>query len=179
MNRCKWCNLKNPLYVKYHDEEYGFVHKDDEYLFEMFILESFQSGLSWECVLNKRSAFRKAYDNFDLSKVINYDEQKIKELLNNKDIIRNKLKINASISNAKIFKNIQEEYGSFYNYLCLFSQGLTIYECDKVSNSLSDSIALDLKRRGVKFFGTITCYSFLQAIGIINSHEKGCFLNKK
>lgn len=138
----------------------------------MFILESFQSGLSWECVLNKRSSFRKAYDNFDLSKVINYDDKKVEELLSNKDIIRNKLKINASISNAKVFKNIQEEYGSFYNYLCLFFQGLTIYEYDKVCNSLSDSITLDLKRRGVKFFGTITCYSFLQAIGVINSYEK-------
>ena len=106
MNRCKWCNLKNQLYIKYHDEEYGFVHKNDEYLFEMFILESFQSVLSWECVLNKRSSFRKAYDDFDLSKVINYDDKKVEELLDNKDIIRNKLKINASISNAKIFKNI-------------------------------------------------------------------------
>lgn len=106
MNRCKWCNLKNHLYIKYHDEEYGFVHKNDEYLFEMFILESFQSVLSWECVLNKRSSFRKAYDDFDLSKVINYDDKKVEELLDNKDIIRNKLKINASISNAKIFKNI-------------------------------------------------------------------------
>lgn len=138
----------------------------------MFILESFQSVLSWECVLNKRSAFRKAYDDFDLSKVINYDDKKVEDLLSNKDIIRNKLKINASISNAKVFKNIQEEYGSFYNYLCLFFQGLTIYEYDKVCNSLSDSITLDLKRRGVKFFGTITCYSFLQAIGVINSYEK-------
>lgn len=92
--------------------------------------------------------------------------------MSNKDIIRNRLKINESISNAKVFKNIQEEYVSFYNYLCLFSKGLIIYECDKVSNFLSDSIALDLKRRGVKFFGTITCYSFLQAIGVINSYEK-------
>lgn len=138
----------------------------------MFILESFQSGLSWECVLNKRSAFRKTYDNFDLSKVIKYDDKKVEELLSNKDIIRNRLKINENISNAKVFKNIQEEYVSFYNYLCLFSKELIIYECDKVSNFLSDSIALDLKRRGVKFFGTITCYSFLQAIGVINSYEK-------
>lgn len=102
--------------------------------------------------MNKRSSFRKAYDDFDLSKVINYDDKKVEELLDNKDIIRNRLKINASISNAKIFKNIQEKYGSFYNYLCLFSKELIIYECDKVSNFLSDSIALDLKRKCVKFF---------------------------
>lgn len=137
----------------------------------MIILESFQSVLSWECVLNKRSAFREVYDNFDLTMVINY-KIKNKKLLSNKDIIRNRLKINESISNAKVFKNIQEEYVSFYNYLCLFSKELIIYECDKVSNFLSDSIDLDLKRRGVKFFGTITCYSFLQAIGVINSYEK-------
>lgn len=117
MKRCKWCNLKNEKYIKYHDEEWGVPNFDDKYLFEMLILESFQAGLSWECVLNKREAFEKAYDNFDIEKIINYDETKILELSENKNIIRNKLKIKASINNAKVFKNIKEEYQTFYNYL--------------------------------------------------------------
>ena len=115
--RCKWCNLNNPLYVDYHDNEWGILNLDEKYLFEMLILESFQAGISWECVLNKREAFRKSYDNFDIEKIILYDENKIEELINNKNIIRNKLKIKASIENAKIFKDIENEYGSFKNYL--------------------------------------------------------------
>ena len=107
MNRCKWCNLKNDLYVKYHDSEWGKVNFNEKYLLEMLILESFQAGLSWECVLNKRQAFCLAYDNFEIDKMVNYGEEKINELLTNKDIIRNKLKIRASINNAKIFKEIQ------------------------------------------------------------------------
>ena len=106
MRRCKWCNLENPLYVEYHDKEWGVPNFDDQYLFEMLILESFQAGLSWECVLNKREDFRTSYDNFDIDKVINYDEDKINELLSNEKIIRNKLKINASINNARIFMSI-------------------------------------------------------------------------
>ena len=103
MNRCKWVNEKNILYVKYHDEEWGVPNYDDNYLFEMLVLESFQAGLSWECVLNKREAFRKGFDNFDYTKIVNYKQSKINELLNNKDIIRNKLKITATINNAKVF----------------------------------------------------------------------------
>lgn len=118
--RCSWCNLNNDLYVSYHDYEWGKLNLNDDYLYEMFILESFQAGLSWECVLNKRESFKSAYDNFSLDKVINYDEEKINELLNNKDIIRNKLKINASINNSKIFKSIVLEYSSFKNYLLTF-----------------------------------------------------------
>ena len=118
--RCKWCNLKNELYVKYHDNEWGIPNFDDNYLYEMLILESFQAGLSWECVLNKRESFRKAYDNFDLEKVVSYDDNKINELLNNKELIRNKRKINASINNSRIFKAIVSEHGSFYNYLRTF-----------------------------------------------------------
>ena len=114
--RCKWCNLNNPLYIHYHDNEWGKLNLHDDYLFEMLILESFQAGLSWECVLNKREAFRIAYDNFDINKVCNYDDKKIEELIQNKDIIRNKLKIKASINNAKIFKQITNEYKTFYNY---------------------------------------------------------------
>ena len=179
MKRCKWCNLENEKYIKYHDEEWGKENINDNYLFEMLILESFQAGLSWECVLNKRDAFKKAYDNFDINKIINYDENKINELLNNKDIIRNKLKIKASINNAKIFKKIQNEYKSFNNYLESFTKGITLYEINQTRNELSDLISNDLKKRGMKFVGTIVIYSYLQAIGVIYSHDKECFLYKK
>ena len=178
MERCKWCNLKNELYVKYHDEEWGVRNFDERYLFEMFILESFQAGLSWECVLNKRENFRKAYDNFDIDKICLYDDKKVRELMNNKEIIRNKLKINASINNAKIYKEIANEYGTFYNYLKKYAGEKTIYENDKTTNSISDSISKDLISRGMKFVGSTIIYSYLQAIGIINSHFDYCFMYK-
>ncbi len=176
--RCSWCNLSNPLYIKYHDEEWGKLRTDNQYLLEMLILESFQAGLSWQCVLNKREAFRKAYDQFDLEKVILYDDKKVEKLINNKDIIRNKLKIRASIQNAKIFKDILDEYGSFYAYLCTFTNGETIYELHQTTNTLSDMISHDLKSRGMKFVGSTIIYSYLQAIGIIQSHEEDCWLYK-
>ena len=121
MKRCSWCNLKNPLYIKYHDNEWGALNLDEKYLFEMLILESFQAGLSWECILNKREAFRSAYDNFDIDKIVSYDQNKVNELLSNDKIIRNKLKIKASINNAKIFKSLIKEYNSFYYYLMTFT----------------------------------------------------------
>lgn len=176
MERCSWCNLDNDIYVLYHDNEWGIKNFSDKYLFEMLILESFQAGLSWECVLNKREAFRKAYDNFSLDKVCNYDESKIEELLNNKKIIRNKLKIRASINNARIFKSIVLEMGSFYNYLKMFTEGKIFYEIGLTSSKLSDEISNDLKRRGMKFVGTTIIYSYLQAIGVIYSHEEKCFM---
>ena len=179
MKRCKWCNLKNEKYIKYHDEEWGVPNFDDKYLFEMLILESFQAGLSWECVLNKREAFEKAYDNFDIEKIINYDETKILELSENKNIIRNKLKIKASINNAKVFKNIKEEYKTFYNYLKSYTNDKIIYENDKTTSPLSDEISKDLIKRKMKFVGTTIIYSYLQAIGVINSHEDDCYLYKK
>ncbi len=177
--RCFWCNLNNPLYVEYHDNEWCKPNFNDDYLFEMLILESFQAGLSWECVLNKREAFIKAFDNFDIDRIVGYKEDKVNELLGNKDIIRNKLKIKAAINNANIFKKIQKEYGSFYDYLKIFTKDKIIYENDKTSNSLSDSISNDLKKRGMKFVGTTIIYSYLQAIGIINSHDDDCFSYKK
>ena len=177
--RCYWCNLKNPLYVKYHDEEWGVPNFEEHYLYEMLILESFQAGLSWECVLNKRESFREAYDNFDIEKVILYDEDKINELLSNKDIIRNKLKIRASINNSRIFKKIGNEFGSFYNYLRTFTKDETIYEIEKTTNELSDAISKDLQKRGMKFVGSVIIYSYLQAIGVINSHDKECYLGHK
>lgn len=178
MEICKWCNKNNKKYIEYHNNEWGILNLDDKYLLEMLILESFQSGLSWECILNKRENFRKAYDNFDLKKICLYDEEKIKSLLNNKGIIRNKLKIKASINNAKIFSNIAKEYGSFHNYLKTYTNDKIIYETEKTTSKLSDTISKDLTKRGMKFVGSITIYSYLQAIGIINSHEKGCFLYK-
>lgn len=179
MKRCKWCNENNPLYVEYHDKEWCIPNHDDNYLFEMLILESFQAGLSWECVLNKRNDFIVAYDNFNIDKIINYDENKINELLTNSKIIRNKLKIKASINNAKIFKDIQKEYGSFYNYLLTFTKNKILYEIDKTTNDLSDSISKDLIKRGMKFVGSTIIYSYLQAIGFIYSHDKECFMYKK
>ncbi len=176
--RCEWCNLNNPLYVEYHDNEWCVPAFDDKYLYEMLILESFQAGLSWECVLNKRENFRKAYDGFDLNKVIAYDESKINKLLSNKGIIRNKRKIEASISNSRVFSAIVGEYGSFYNYLRTFTDNKTIHETDKTSNDLSDAISKDLQSRGMKFVGSVIIYSYLQAIGVIYSHSKDCFLNK-
>lgn len=178
MKRCKWCNLNNPIYIEYHDKEWGVMNINDDYLLEMLILESFQAGLSWECVLNKRESFRQAYDNFNIDKICNYTENKIKELSENKDIIRNKLKIKASINNTKIFKSIQKEFGSFSNYLKKFTKDNIIYETDKTTNFLSDDISKDLIKRGMKFVGSTIIYSYLQAIGIIYSHEKECFLYK-
>lgn len=179
MNRCKWCNLNNPIYVTYHDKEWGLLNTDERYLLEMLILESFQAGLSWECILNKRESFKNAYDNFDINKIINYDQTKIDELINNKGIVRNKRKIIASIENAKIFKQIQNEFGSFYQYLCTFTNDATYCEIGLTTNELSDKISLDLISRGMKFVGSTIIYSYLQAIGIINSHEKECFLYHK
>mgnify|MGYP004700517477 FL=1 len=179
MNRCKWCNLNNKKYIEYHDNEWCKLNLNDNYLFEMLILESFQAGLSWECILNKRESFRECYDNFNIDKICNYDDNKVNELLNNKNIIRNKLKIKSSINNAKIFKKIQKEYKSFHNYLKQFTNDEIIYEIDKTHNELSDLISKDLIKKGMKFVGTTIIYSYLQAIGIIYSHDKECYLYKE
>lgn len=176
MKRCSWCNLNNPLYIRYHDEEWGQPNFDERYLLEMLILESFQAGLSWECVLNKREAFRQAYDQFDLNKICSYDETKLQELAQNKGIIRNRLKIKASVENAKIFKAIQKEYGSFYNYLKTFTQGKIFYEVGLTRSKLSDCLSADLKKKGMKFVSTTIIYSYLQAIGVVNSHDENCDL---
>ncbi len=174
--RCIWANPKNELYVRYHDEEWGRPVYDDHRLFEMLILESFQAGLSWECVLNKREAFRKAFDEFDLEKVCAYDEEKMEALKQDSGIIRNRLKIKAAVNNARIYKKIAEEYGSFAQYLWGYTQGQVVYENDKVSSPLSDAISKDLKKRGMTFVGTTIIYAYLQAVGVINSHESNCYL---
>lgn len=178
MNRCKWCNLKNPKYILYHDNEWCRLNFNEEYLIEMFILESFQAGLSWECILNKREALKLAFDNFDIDKISKYNECKINELLENKNIIRNKLKITSAINNAKLIKNIKKEYGSFANYIKKFTGNKIIYETNLITNSLSDTLSKDLQKRGMKFVGSTIIYSFLQAIGIIYSHDEECFLYK-
>ena len=174
--RCRWANPKNERYIKYHDEEWGVPTHDDKKLFEMLILECFQAGLSWECVLNKRDAFREAFDDFDLEKICSYDESKLESLKSNPEIIRNRLKIRAAVINAQVFRAIQLEFGSFAEYLWDWTDGKTIYEKELTSSPLSDSISKDLKKRGMKFVGTTIIYSYLQAVGIINSHEDGCFL---
>lgn len=180
MKRCNWLNLNNPLYVQYHDCEWGVPVHDDNKLFELLLLESFQAGLSWECVLNKRAAFRLAFDNFNADKIANYNEPKIEKLLANKNIIRNKLKIKASITNAKVFKLIQKEFGSFASYIWHFTNNKIIYEeyTLRTTSLLSDQISKDLISRGMKFVGSTIIYSYLQAIGVINAHGKECDLYK-
>lgn len=177
--RCHWANPKNERYVKYHDTVWGAGVHDDAQLFEMLILETFQAGLSWECILNKTDEFRHAFDNFDADKICNYDEMKIAELTNNAGIIRNRRKICAAINNARVFLKIQHEYGTFDKYLWQWTHGHMIYEYGITQSELSDKISDDLRRRGMQFVGTTTIYAYLQAIGIINAHEPGCWLYKK
>ena len=177
--RCRWANPKNDRYIRYHDEEWSVPVYDDHKLFEMLILEGFQAGLSWECVLNKQQDFEEAFDGFDLDKICEYKEEKLLELQNNPGIIRNKLKIKAAVKNAMIFREIQKEYGSFAEYLWKWTEGQVIYENDKTTSELSDAISADLKKRGMTFVGSTIIYSYLQAVGVIYSHEPGCYLEKK
>ncbi len=174
--RCRWANPKNERYIRYHDEEWGVPVHEDRKLFEMLILECFQAGLSWECVLNKQDAFREAFDGFDLDKVCAYDEDKLEALRNNPGIIRNRLKIQAAVTNARIFREIQQEYGSFSEYLWHWTDGEVIYERGLAHSELSDQISKDLKKRGMKFVGTTVIYAYLQAVGVICSHDESCFL---
>ena len=175
-SRCFWANPKNERYIRYHDEEWGQPVYDDKRLFEMLILESFQAGLSWECVLNKREAFREAFDGFDLKKVCGYQEEQVERLMQNKEIIRNRRKITAAIKNANIFLEIQKEFGSFSDYLWHFTGHEIIYETGKTTSELSDTVSADLYKRGMRFVGSTIIYSYLQAVGIIYSHEDGCYL---
>ena len=177
--RCRWANPKNDRYIRYHDEEWGVPVYDDHKLFEMLILEGFQAGLSWECVLNKQPAFEEAFDGFDLDKICEYKEEKLLELQNNPGIIRNKLKIKAAVRNDLVFREIQKEYGTFAEYLWKWTKGQVIYENDKTTSELSDAISADLKKRGMTFVGSTIIYSYLQAVGVIYSHEPGCYLEKK
>ena len=176
MQRCKWCNPKNPIYIQYHDTEWGVPNFDERYLFEMLVLESFQAGLSWECVLNKREAFRLAFDGFDVDRVAQYGEEKLAELALDRGIIRNRLKIRTAVQNASVFREIQSEFGSFQKYLETFTECRTWVEIGQTTSLLSDRLSADLIRRGMRFVGSTIIYSYLQAIGVICSHEQGCFL---
>lgn len=179
-HRCSWCE-GDTLYESYHDCEWGVPVYDDETLFEFLILETFQAGLSWITVLRKRENFRTAFDNFDYKKIANYQQPKIDELLQNAGIIRNKLKVNATITNAQAFIKIQEEFGSFSKYIWAFTNGKPIKNTFKTSNDipantpLSDTISKDLKKRGFKFVGSTVVYAHMQATGMINDHEVNCF----
>ena len=176
--RCPWAEDVEEIYTKYHDEEWGVPTYDDRELFEMLVLEFFQAGLSWITILKKRENFRKAFDNFDVKKVSEYDAEKIEELRGNAGIIRNKRKIEAAINNAKIFMEIQNEFGSFSNYIWGFTDNKVLIDTEenyKTNSPLSDKITKDLKKRGMKFVGTTIIYSYLEAIGIINNHVHECF----
>ncbi|MBQ6431419.1 MAG: DNA-3-methyladenine glycosylase I [Oscillospiraceae bacterium] len=176
MNRCAWVNPKNPLYIRYHDEEWGVPLHDDGALYELLILESFQAGLSWECVLNKREAFQQAFDGFDIQKVSAYGDEKIEALMQDPAIIRNRRKIAAAIENSRVFLDIQQEFGSFDAYLRSFTGGKTYYEeyTLRTTSPLSDAISEDLKRRGMRFVGSTTLYAFLQSAGVIDAHGPEC-----
>lgn len=178
MKRCFWVDEKSEIYTKYHDEEWGVPKYDDRDLFELLILEGFQAGLAWITILKKREDFRKAFDNFDVKKVSEYDKTRVDELLMNDRIIRSRSKIEAAINNAKIFMQIQKEFGSFSNYIWGFTDNKVIKNMTDefpVKTELSDRISKDLKKRGMKYTGSVIIYSYLQAIGIVNDHERGCF----
>lgn len=178
MKRCHWVDERSDIYIKYHDEEWGVAVYDDRELFELLVLESFQAGLSWLCVLNKREAFRDAMDNFDPIKISDYGEEKISILLENKGIIRSRRKIEAIINNARVFLDIQKEWGSFSNYIWHFTDKRVIKNMDDnigTTSSLSDEVSNDLRKRGMKYTGSVIIYSYLQAIGVIDDHERRCF----
>jgi DNA-3-methyladenine glycosylase I len=179
--RCDWVPLDNPLYVKYHDEEWGVPVHDDRLLFEFLILEGAQAGLSWLTILKKRDNYRKAFDFFDPQKVARYDEKKVAELLQNKGIIRNRLKINAAVTNARAFLDVRQEFGSFNSYIWNFMDGKPLVNRWKslkeipASTPLSDTISKDLKKRGFKFVGSTIIYAHMQATGMVNDHTVDCF----
>ncbi len=182
--RCKWVN-DNPLMIKYHDEEWGKPVHDDLVLFEYIILDAFQAGLSWNMVINKRENFRKAFNNFDPNKISKYTEKEIQRLLNDKGIIRNKAKINSTIINAKKFLEVKKEFGSFDRYIWQFVNYKTIdnnlKDISKIQSKdkNSDKMSEDLKKREFKFVGSIICYAFMQAAGLINDHTIDCFRYKE
>lgn len=184
MTRCAWCETE-PLYMDYHDTEWGVPVRDDARMFEFLILETFQAGLSWITVLRKRENFRRAFDGFDYKKIARYDEEKIAALLADSGIIRNKLKVRATISNALAYMKVQEEFGSFCNYIWGFVDGQPIvnnFASMKelpANTPLSDTISKDLKKRGFKFVGTTVVYAHMQATGMVNDHLVNCFRHEQ
>lgn len=184
IKRCGWC-LSSDLYKKYHDQEWGVPVYDDQKLFEFLILETFQAGLSWITILNKRENFRLAFDDFDYKKVAQYQEDKIQELLQNSGIIRNKLKVHSAITNAQNFIKIQEEFGSFSNYIWAFVDHKPVQNYPKTlkevpaTSPISDAISKDLKKRGFKFVGSTVIYAHMQATGMVNDHVADCWVRNK
>lgn len=180
ISRCSWCGT-DPLYVKYHDEEWGVPVKDDKTLFEFLILETFQAGLSWITILRKRENFREAFDGFDYKKIAKYDQSKIDKLLQNEGIIRNKMKVHSAISNAIAFMEVQKEFGSFSEYIWGFVNNKPIknklksHKDAAATTELSDTISKDLKKRGFKFVGSTVIYAHMQATGMVNDHMESCF----
>lgn len=179
--RCEWCS-NNKLYQNYHDTEWGVPKKDDKILFEMLILEGAQAGLSWITILKRRETYRKAFDDFEVQKVAKYTEKEVERLLNDKGIIRNKLKINSAIKNAKVFIEIQKEFGSFSKYIWAYvnhkpieNQYQTIAEVP-VTTPLAEKISKDLKKRGMSFVGATIMYAFMQSVGMVNDHTLDCFV---
>lgn len=179
--RCGWVPLHKPAYVKYHDEEWGVPVKDDQKMFEFLVLESFQAGLSWEIVLNKRENFRAAFEEFDFHKIALFDERKVQELLQDKGIVRNQLKIRAAINNAQRYLEVIDEYGSFCEYFWSFVDGQPRVNHFKTLDEIpastpqSDTISMDLKKRGFKFLGSTVIYAHMQAVGMVNDHLESCF----
>lgn len=179
-HKCGWCK-GDSLYEIYHDKEWGVPVKDDATLFEFLLLETFQAGLSWITILQRRENFRSAFDNFDYKKIADYKEPKILDLLQNEGIIRNKLKVRATVTNARAFINIQEKFGSFSNYIWGFVDGKPIknkvvnYKEAPATTKLSDALSKDLKKQGFKFVGSTIVYAFMQATGMVNDHEVNCF----
>ncbi len=176
--RCSWVNENSDLYCAYHDTEWGAPLHDERAMYELFLLETFQAGLSWITILKKRENFRKAFDGFDVEKIANYGEDKIRSLLEDAGIIRCRRKIEGAIQNANVVLALQKEFGSFCSYLWSFSDGKAVFSKDgayKTTSPLSDRMSADMKKRGMRYVGSVTIYSFLQAAGIVNDHEKACF----
>jgi DNA-3-methyladenine glycosylase I len=177
--RCEWAGSEPS--IAYHDEEWGVPQHDDQRLFELLILEGAQAGLSWTTILNKRAGYRRAFDNFDARRVARYDQRKVKQLLANPEIVRNRLKIHAAIQNAKVFLAVQKEFGSFDRYLWQFVGNRPIQNARKTISEIpartaeSDALSKDLLKRGFKFVGSTICYAYMQAIGMVNDHMVGCF----
>ena len=172
--RCSWAG-PDKIYIEYHDDEWGIPTHDDKELFEMLVLESFQAGLSWITILKKRENFKKAFDDFEVEKVAEYDEDKVNELLENEGIIRHKGKITSAINNAQIFIEIQKEFGSFNSYIWSFTDGEIIKAEFLTESELSKIISKDLKKRGMRFVGPTIIYSYLESIGVIDNHQEDCF----
>ena len=181
--RGEWC-LKDPLYIRYHDEEWGRPVHDDRKLFEFLILESFQAGLSWLTVLKKRENFRAAFAGFDANKVARFDQKKVGRLMLDAGIIRNRLKIEAAVNNARRFKEVQKEFGSFDKYVWSFTGGKTVVNKPRAlgdvpaTSALSDAMSKDMGKRGFKFRGSTICYAFMQAVGLVDDHVVGCWRKK-